>query len=153
MVGNSMKGVAAGLVVVGTLALPASVSAQGYGYANDRPSVVVECGPGQRAVMVHHRSEVVARCEGAPVRGVVYDEYGRELQRRQVSYDPYPRRSTVQYIERRHRRSKAKSALMIAGSAATGAGVGGALKGKKGALVGAAIAGGAASIYDASKRR
>ena len=42
---------------------------------------------------------------------------------------------------------------MIAGSAATGAGVGGALKGKKGALIGAAIGGGSASIYEAAKRR
>jgi hypothetical protein len=42
---------------------------------------------------------------------------------------------------------------MIAGAAATGAGVGGALKGKTGALVGAAIGGGSASIYEAAKRR
>jgi hypothetical protein len=42
---------------------------------------------------------------------------------------------------------------MIAGSAATGAGVGGALKGTKGALIGAAVGGGAASIYEAAKRR
>ncbi len=56
-------------------------------------------------------------------------------------------------MERAPRRSKTKSALMIAGSAATGAGVGGALKGKKGALIGAAIGGGSASIYEAAKRR
>ena len=42
---------------------------------------------------------------------------------------------------------------MIAGSAATGAGVGAALKGKKGALIGAAVGGGAASIYESAKRR
>jgi hypothetical protein len=59
----------------------------------------------------------------------------------------------VQYVERAPQRSKTKSALMIAGSAATGAGVGGALNGKKGALIGAAIGGGSASIYEAAKRR
>ena len=63
------------------------------------------------------------------------------------------RRSNVQYVERAPERTKTKTALMIAGSAATGAGVGGALKGTKGALIGAAVGGGAASIYEAAKRR
>jgi hypothetical protein len=69
-------------------------------------------------------------------------------QRRQVA-----QRSSVRYVERERERSKTKTALMIAGSAATGAGVGGALKGTKGALIGAAIGGGAASIYEAARRR
>jgi len=161
MVGNSVRIVAASVVALGTFGAPATGSAQGYGYGDDdRPSVVVECGPGQRAVMeqrrINGRTQVVARCEGAQGRGVVYDEYGRAIQTRPVAsstYRPAARRSTVQYVERAPRRSKTKSALMIAGSAATGAGVGGALKGKKGALVGAAIGGGAASIYEAAKRR
>jgi hypothetical protein len=59
----------------------------------------------------------------------------------------------VQYVERAPRRTKTKTALMIAGSTAAGAGVGGALKGKKGALIGAAIGGGSATIYEAAKRR
>jgi hypothetical protein len=50
------------------------------------------------------------------------------------------------------RRSLAKTALIIGGSAASGAGVGGIVGGKKGALLGAAIGGGAASIYEASRR-
>ena len=50
-------------------------------------------------------------------------------------------------------RTKTKTALMIAGSAAAGAGVGAAVDGKKGALIGAALGGGAASIYEAAKRR
>ena len=62
-------------------------------------------------------------------------------------------RSTVQYEELEQERTKTKSALVIAGAAATGAGVGGALKGGKGALIGAAIGGGAASIYEAAQRR
>ena len=41
---------------------------------------------------------------------------------------------------------------VIGGSTAGGAGLGGIMGGKKGALIGAAIGGGAASIYEASKR-
>jgi hypothetical protein len=45
-----------------------------------------------------------------------------------------------------------KSALLIGGSAGTGAGLGALIGGKKGALAGAAIGGGAAAIYDQVKR-
>jgi hypothetical protein len=55
--------------------------------------------------------------------------------------------------EVRPERTKTKTALIIGGSAASGAGVGAIIGGKKGALIGAAIGGGAASIYEASKRR
>jgi hypothetical protein len=53
----------------------------------------------------------------------------------------------------RDTRSWTKSTLIIGGAAASGAGVGGAVNGKKGALIGAAIGGGAASIYEATQRR
>jgi hypothetical protein len=43
--------------------------------------------------------------------------------------------------------------LIIGGSAASGAGLGAVLGGKKGALAGVAIGGGAASIYEATRRR
>jgi hypothetical protein len=52
----------------------------------------------------------------------------------------------------RSERSWTKTALIIGGSTASGAGVGGIMGGKKGALIGAAIGGGAASIYEASRR-
>jgi hypothetical protein len=152
---NSVKIIAA-IVAATTLGAPSAGSAQSYEY-DDQSSVVVECGAGQRAVMAQRRingsTQVVARCEGAQGREVVYDEYGRA---RPVAYQTSRRvaqRSNVQYVERAPERTKTKTALMIAGSAATGAGVGGALKGKKGALIGAAVGGGAASIYEAAKRR
>ena len=70
--------IAAAIVVVGTLGAPVAGSAQSYGYA-DQSSVVVECGAGQRAVRTQRRingsTQVVARCEGAQGREVVYDEY------------------------------------------------------------------------------
>jgi hypothetical protein len=43
--------------------------------------------------------------------------------------------------------------MIIGGSTASGAGVGGIIGGKKGALIGAAIGGGAASIYESTKRQ
>jgi hypothetical protein len=49
-------------------------------------------------------------------------------------------------------RSWKKTAMVIGGSTAGGAGVGAIVGGKKGALIGAALGGGAASIYEATKR-
>jgi hypothetical protein len=139
----------AGLVIVGTLSVPAIGSAQ-YRYRGEsRQSVAVQCGPGQRAVMSQRGSRTVARCVGSS-RRMVNDGYGRRTYAR--GYNNY-RPAGTRYYERRPRRSAAKSALMIAGGAATGAGVGGALRGNKGALIGAAIGGGGASIYEAAKRR
>lgn len=55
--------------------------------------------------------------------------------------------------DEREDRSWQKTAMIIGGSAASGAGLGGIVKGKKGAAIGAAIGGGAASIYEATRRR
>ena len=127
MVWNSVKCVTAGLVVVGMLGAPAVSSAQGRRFANDdRPSVAANCDnvrSGQVRPAAYGTSRAAAR------------------------------RANVQYVEREPERTKTKTALMIGGSAAAGAGVGGALKGTKGAIIGAAIGGGAASIYEAAKRR
>jgi hypothetical protein len=127
---NRVKIIAVSIVALGTMSAPSVSSAQSYRYANDaRPAMVVECAPGQRAVMEQRQvdggPQLVARCVTA----------------------------RAARVNRAPQRSKTKSALMIAGSAATGAGVGGALKGKKGALIGAAVGGGAASIYESAKRR
>jgi hypothetical protein len=55
--------------------------------------------------------------------------------------------------EARPTRSWGKTGLIIGGAAASGAGVGAIVDGKKGAVIGAAIGGGAASIYEATRRR
>ncbi|MQA30832.1 MAG: hypothetical protein GEU82_13540 [Luteitalea sp.] len=52
----------------------------------------------------------------------------------------------------RPRRNWKKTALVIGGSSAAGAGVGALFGGKKGALIGAAIGGGASTIYETTKR-
>lgn len=154
MVGWNAKAMTASLVILGTLSVPAIGSAQSRYRGDSRQSVVVQCAPGQRAVMSQRRgygeSRTVARCAGA--RRSFDDGYGRRIQSR-GGYDNYARPSRSRYYDRRPRRSKTKTALMIAGGAATGAGVGGAVRGEKGALIGAAIGGGAASIYESAKRR
>ena len=67
--------------------------------------------------------------------------------------EPVQEREVVQETAARSERSWTKTAMILGGSAASGAGVGGLVGGKKGALVGAAIGGGAASIYEATRRR
>jgi hypothetical protein len=64
-----------------------------------------------------------------------------------------PAQERVVYEESAPKRSWGKTALIIGGSTASGAGVGAIIGGKKGALAGAAIGGGAASIYEATRRR
>jgi hypothetical protein len=46
-----------------------------------------------------------------------------------------------------------ESAMIVGGTAAAGAGVGGLIGGTKGALIGAAIGGGGAAIYEGTRRR
>jgi hypothetical protein len=72
---------------------------------------------------------------------------------RRVTRAVEPQRERVVYEEDRSDRSWQKTALIIGGSTASGAGVGAIVGGKKGALAGAAIGGGAASIYEATRRR
>ena len=100
--------------------------------------VVVACGPGQHTVVrdTFVRGQTVTRVEC--VRGGVYRAYQT--------------RHVARYRVRRPHRSWGKTALVIGGSAATGAGVGGIVRGRKGALIGSAIGGGAASLYEAHRR-
>ena len=69
----------------------------------------------------------------------------RPIRTRQVVYDDP--------VEIKKKRSVKKSVAIIGGSAAAGAGIGALAKGKKGALIGAAIAGGGAAIWDQITRR
>jgi hypothetical protein len=64
-----------------------------------------------------------------------------------------PRRAaaTQRVVERAPKRDWKKTALVIGGSTAAGAGVGAIFGGKKGALIGAAVGGGASTIYETTK--
>ncbi len=71
----------------------------------------------------------------------------RPVRAQQVVYDDPPARVV------KRGRSVTKSAVIIGSSAGIGAGVGAAIHGKKGALIGAAISGGGAAIWDQMTRR
>jgi hypothetical protein len=79
-----------------------------------------------------------------PVRAVAME---RPPARRVSSGD-----GVVEY-RRPAKRSWQKSAVIIGSAAGAGAGVGALAKGKKGALIGAAIGGGAATVWDQVTRR
>lgn len=55
-------------------------------------------------------------------------------------------------VERSSGRDWKKTAMVIGGSTAAGAGIGAIFGGKKGALIGAALGGGASTIYEVKKR-
>jgi hypothetical protein len=119
-------------------ALVQSVDGQ-YAYASSpaaqpRAMFVSNPAPAARVQRAAPRRTVYRSVEPAPV-------YSRD--------DAYQHEEDV----RPDKRSWSKSALIIGGSAASGAGVGGIMGGKKGAMIGAAIGGGAASIYEATRRR
>lgn len=59
---------------------------------------------------------------------------------------------TARVVER-PRRDWKRTAMIIGGTTAASAGVGGIVGGKKGALIGAAIGGGASTIYETTKGR
>jgi hypothetical protein len=62
-------------------------------------------------------------------------------------------RDRVYDDDRRDDRSWGESAMIVGGTAAAGAGVGGLIGGTKGALIGAAIGGGGAAIYEGTRQR
>ena len=75
---------------------------------------------------------------------------------------PAPRRVTTsratrtapsgRYVERSSGRDWKKTAMVIGGTTAAGAGLGAIFGGKKGALIGAALGGGAGTLYEVKKR-
>jgi hypothetical protein len=94
----------------------------------------------------------VTTYQGNAARPVAaYDQYTRTAPApRRLVTSTEPRR-TVQ-VERRPGRDWKRTAMVVGGSTAAGAGVGAVFGGKKGALVGAALGGGASTLYEAMKR-
>jgi hypothetical protein len=62
-----------------------------------------------------------------------------------------PRVVRTSRVERAGKRDWRRTALVVGGSTATGAGVGAIFGGRKGALIGAAIGGGASTLYESTK--
>src|SRR5262245_17051946 len=80
-----------------------------------------------------------------------YDPYVAPAPRRVVR-EVAPRTTTTRVVERKPGRDWKKTAMLIGGTTAAGAGVGAIFGGKKGALIGAAIGGGAGTLYEVQKR-
>jgi len=118
------------VLAASVLASTAGADAQPYRVAQVRGSAVVDCGASRRAVVRH------VRVNGRRTDRVVC-----------VSTRTAPAHRGVV----RHRSWK-KSALVIGGSTAAGAGVGALVGGKKGALIGAAAGAGAGTVYEVRKR-
>ena len=83
---------------------------------------------------------------GVQVRPAVYDTYSPA---RRVTTGRDVQTSSV---DRRRSRDWTRTALVIGGTTATGAGLGAIFGGKRGALIGAAIGGGGSTLYEARKR-
>ncbi len=128
--------------------------------------VMINCAAGQRALVrqVVLNGEPVSQvaCVGdaaafapagdiaaAPVAQPVSYRVPRTttVAERRVVYQEQAPRQIVQA-----KRSWKNRLLVIGGSTAAGAGVGGLVGGKKGALIGAALGGGASTLYEATKR-
>ncbi len=75
-----------------------------------------------------------------------YESSRSNLTERRVVYQ----QPTTERVQKRS--SWKKPLLVIGGSTAAGAGIGGLVGGKKGALIGAALGGGASTLYEATRK-
>jgi hypothetical protein len=111
----------------------------GAPYAYDRAAAPGYAVPAGYALVPYAAPQAVPQAV-SPVRPV-----------RTVVTEPVAPRRTTQYVERRSGRDWKKTAMIIGGSSAAGAGVGAIFGGKKGALIGAALGGGASTIYETTR--
>lgn len=132
--GVAMYTVGARTEPVSAFETPALVQTVDGQYAAARP---VAYGSGLRPVAL----PVAQRTTSAP-RRTVY----------RTAPAPAAQQVVVSQEETQPKRSWQKTALIIGGAAASGVGVGAIVDGKKGAMIGAAVGGGAASIYEATRR-
>jgi hypothetical protein len=103
-------------------------------------------------------SHAVRNERGAPWQNSRASDRGLARSQRERVYDRdrvYDRERDRVYEgdDRRDDPSWGESAMIVGGTAAAGAGVGGLIGGTKGALIGAAIGGGGAAIYEGTRRR
>jgi hypothetical protein len=88
---------------------------------------------------------------GAPWKGSRVED--RQIARSQRERVYQRERDGVYDDDRRDDRNWGETAMIVGGTAAAGAGVGGLIGGTKGALIGAAIGGGGAAIYEGTRQR
>lgn len=122
------------------------------------PQLEVRCAPGQEARIRQLGATTAGECVDAAVASyeglasapyatraaLVYPAVGDVV----APAAPRPAPRTIVVRDTRPRRDWGRTALVIGGSSAAGAGIGGLIGGKKGALVGAALAGAAGTLYE-----
>jgi hypothetical protein len=135
---GAIRALADGSVVYVPVARPSGYAVQSAALPASMPVTYV-AQPAAAVPMPVSYTQPVASVAPAPVRAVSY----QDAQQRPVT--------RTRYVERAPRRDWKRTALIIGGSSATGAGVGAIFGGKKGALIGAAIGGGASTIYQTVK--
>ena len=116
------------------------VSVDGQTAASAEPTAMAQAVPAGYTYASQPVYRDLAPARVVPVRT---ETVARPVRTRQVVYDEPVKKN----------RSVKKSAVIIGSSAAIGAGVGAVTGGKKGALIGAAIGGGGAAIWDQITRR
>ena len=145
-----MKRIAAGAatLIVGVTMCTATAQAQERGrYGNAlRPPVAAPSNTVRNEPSNRVRNE-----RGAPWRGS--RDADRSIARSQRERISDRERERIYDDDRRDDPSWGESAMIVGGTAAAGAGVGGLIGGTKGALIGAAIGGGGAAIYEGTRRR
>jgi len=123
--------------------------------------------PYARPMLVSDRVGYIDDGYGDPYAGTVRQPMGyavndvRAMPASQTYESPAPRRVAsasraravpVSRVERARGRDWKKTAMVIGGSTAAGAGLGAIFGGKKGALIGAAIGGGAGTLFEVKNR-
>jgi len=151
------------------LARPVAVGDRSVGESGavaDTPQLQLRCEPGQRAVVRQIGGAAVGECVtvdsayatgtvGATPASLAYPVSNvRTVRYQPVRYQTVaaPRRTATTVRVDKPKRDWAKTALVIGGSTAAGAGLGGIFGGKKGALIGAAIGGGASTLFEATRK-
>jgi hypothetical protein len=141
---------AAATLVVGVTMCTATAQAQER-YANAlRPMSAPSIGAGPA---VRNERGAPWQKSRASDRGIARSQRERIYDRERDRVYENNRRDDVYENDRRDDPSWGESAMIVGGTAAAGAGVGGLIGGTKGALIGAAIGGGGAAIYEGTRRR
>ena len=104
------------------------------------------------AASSHGAATAARNARGVPWRGSRVEDRQIARSQRERVYDR--ERDRVYDEDRRDDdRNWGESAMIVGGTAAAGAGVGGLIGGTRGALIGAAIGGGGAAIYEGTRNR
>jgi hypothetical protein len=114
------------------------------------PLLQIRCEPGQRAIIRQAAGTAVAECVDEGIASPRARQANTVVTYPAETYSA-PRRAPVARVAKTSSRDWKKTAMVIGGSSAAGAGLGGIFGGKKGALIGAAIGGGASTLLEVAK--